>query len=76
MYFENNIQLNVEVSKNLKDLLQRPKSSKVKKPKKKFLEGKVDANLVDSDDENETKEQSLEDKIAEIADRFVVFVLI
>ena len=66
---ENCCKLNVEYSKQMKELLSKPK--KRKDAKKDFLKDKVDKDLIDSDDEETAETNNSENNIAEISDRFV-----
>ena len=66
---ENGEKLNVEYSKQMKELLSKPK--KKKETKKDFLKDKVDKDLIDSDDEETNDTNDSENNIAEISDRLV-----
>ena len=67
---ENGEKLNVEYSKQMKELLSKPK--KKKETKKDFLKDKVDKDLIDSDDEETNDTNDSENNIAEISDRLVI----
>jgi len=64
--------LNVEYSKQMKELLSKPK--KKKETKKDFLKDKVDKDLIDSDDEENNETNDSENNIAEISDSGRLFV--
>ena len=59
----------MEYSKQMKELLSKPK--KKKETKKDFLKDKVDTDLIDSDDEENNETNDSENNIAEISDRLV-----